>query len=76
MVRKPLSKCHIYNCRQSGQTSVANRHEADFVVTLCLHLTSNKVPAANIGIITPYKEQKRLLEDGLRRRLVIVHALM
>ena len=35
-----------------GQTSVANSHEAKFVVNLCLHLTSNKVPPANVGIIT------------------------
>ena len=35
-----------------GQTSVANSHEAKFVVDLCLLLTSNQVPPVNVGIIT------------------------
>ena len=51
-------ECGMVSQGTSGQTPVADHHEAKFVVNLCLHLTSNKVPPANVGIITPYKEQK------------------
>ena len=51
----------MVNQMMYGQTPAANHHEAKFVVTLCLHLTSNKVPPVNVGIITPYKGQKGFL---------------
>ena len=51
-------ECGVVNQRASGQTSVANHHDTKFVMNLCLHLTSNKIPPANVGIITPYKEQE------------------
>lgn len=48
-----------------------NRAEADFVVMLCVHLAGYFGPKKmlnNIGIITPYQRQRRMLTSQLAQR--------
>jgi len=54
-----------------SRTSVYNRAEADFIVMLCSHLGVYFGPKKilnNIGIITPYRRQQRILKDQLAHR--------
>jgi len=60
-----------YWCCVIFRTSVYNPAEADFVVTLCIHLGGyfeRKRMLKNIGIITPYQRQRRMLIEQLSKR--------
>jgi len=54
----------VYNCT-----------EADFIVMLCSHLGvyfGPKKMLGNIGIITPYQRQRRMLTDQLSQWFALV----
>lgn len=52
-------------------TSFDNPEEAEFVIQLCIHLSTLMSPekaSQNIGIITPYQSQRSLIVDLLKQR--------
>jgi len=60
--------CYVF------RTSLYNPAEADFIVTLCCHLSvyfGPKKMLSNIGIITPYQRQRRVLTDQLAERFAL-----
>ena len=56
--------------------SISNITEAEFIVDLVLFLVKNKIAPDDIGIIAPYKKQKNVLMEELRKQWVYVELEM